>query len=226
MTDKLDNYFINMILQYGLVFEDVINKSLDYDINLPSDIAETLFKEDVEVKNIKTGEISKHNIIFFSLYDFNKEEFIWYRGIEKMFSEQLKKYPDLSSIPFISNLFATSKIKLGEKYKNLIPYLVAIIYSNYNIIRFIDPDSNIESYILINLGIKDSFDFDKFSDLLSKYNLLGKIVNDNKEKGIISRNKKAEKGLKLTKNISKKLIENKGKKINRKSTKKSSRKSK
>jgi|LakMenE01Jun11ns_1017448.scaffolds.fasta_scaffold9654457_2 hypothetical protein len=225
MVDQLDNYFMNMILQYGSGFEDVIDKSLDYDINLPSDIAETLFKEDIEIKNIKTKEISKYNIAFFSLYNFNTEEFMWYRGIEKIFSEQLNKYSELYSIPFIRNLFATSKIKMGEKYKNVIPYLVAIIYPNYNVIRFTDPDNNLESYILINLGIKDSFDFDKFSELLSNYNLISKNINDTKEKSILSRNKKIEKGFKVTKNISKKLIENKDKKINKKSTKKSSKKS-
>ena len=224
MVDQLDNYFMNMILQYGSGFEDVIDKSLDYDINLPSDIAETLFKEDIEIKNIKTKEISKYNIAFFSLYNFNTEEFMWYRGIEKIFSEQLNKYSELYSIPFIRNLFATSKIKMGEKYKNVIPYLVAIIYPNYNVIRFTDPDNNLESYILINLGIKDSFDFDKFSELLSNYNLISKNINDTKEKSILSRNKKIEKGFKVTKNISKKLIENKDKKINKKSTKKSSKK--
>jgi hypothetical protein len=223
MEQEMNNFIIGTILDYGKVFENVIIKSLDYDIVLSEDIVKNVFAENVEIKNKKTGKSTKHMIFLFGMYMTESEEYIWYKGIQGMFMDHLKQYDKLVAIPFIKNYFIDTTIKISYNFKNVIPYLMAIIYSGSNLVRFTSPDKKVELYAMVDLGIKDNFNMRDFLLAMSTYSLFTSM--NKKDINNLSRSK-IEKSISLSRSISKKLIEKSKDKIKSKSKSKSKSKGK
>jgi len=174
--NEKDKYFFSIILKQGDVFEDVIQKSYSYDIKLEDALINDLNK--VKVINKDTGEKQILSFEAYGKYNEDTETFTWFHNLQNQILQDMIQrgiigdfFKDATTI---EKLFLKPDIKIPKEYKNVIPYFLAILISNKNIIPFGSPDSSITMYVGIALDIKDNFNLDAFNEDLEKYNELVK----------------------------------------------------
>ena len=171
MFDKLDELFFSTILLNKQLFDDMMNKTLDYKLNLTKDIVQ-LKTPKIEVEF--NGKTKTHTIILFGLYDKIKKIYKWIGQTNELLIEQVIRY-DVENIfgnwQTIDKIFSSEYV-IGNKEHMAIPYFIAILNPAFNLIRFESEDGNLYFYALVNLGIKDNFIFEKFiSDMYIYKNL-------------------------------------------------------
>ena len=174
--NEKDKYFFSIILKQGQVFEDVIHTSYEYDIKLEEAIKKN--KNKVTVINKKTNEKHSFSFLPYGKYNEDTKTFTWFHDLQnKLMIDMINKgiignfYKDDSTIV---KLFEKPEIKIPIEYKNVIPYFIAILYTNMNIIPFSSPNTNMTMYVGIAMNIKDNFDGDMYKEDLEKYYVLGK----------------------------------------------------
>ena len=181
---KQDKYFFSIILEHGKIFDDVVQKSYGYNIDL-----ENALKKDegkISVINKNTGENNYHSFILYGKYNENTETFIWFNNIQNIILQDMIK-KDIIGVfstsyyrgPTIVKLLSKPKIKISKKYKKVIPYLLAIIQNTYNIISFDTSNKNETVYVGIAMNIKDKFNQKLFDKDMEKYNNMGNNVTGN-----------------------------------------------
>jgi len=222
MEKKFNNFVMDTILEYGKVFDNInIN---GYHILSAMNIEHKAIEEIVEIKYLKTGDIKKHICMIFCIYIAEISTYYIYDGFEEMLKKQFYKYEELqiSTIIDILNLLIYDlAIKiLKDHYKNIIPYLFAILFPHFNIIRFRSPDNKFEYYSMIDLGIKDNFDYPGFINKLNNFHLYVQDYNNDNDNNRLSRNKKKEKSIIISKEESKKLNTKINKQIKNRNNKK------
>jgi hypothetical protein len=168
MFDEIDKLFINIILKQRKVFEDVEKLSLDYKILLTKENMDfTKLTVDAE----KNKKITTHNIIIVGVYDIKKELFMWSTDINLLLLELLTQHDlekDIGSMRTLEKLFKLNvNIILTDHY--VIPCLIGIYNQNMNIISF--HNDGYIMYALINLGIKDDFDYEQYLKYMRFYKL-------------------------------------------------------
>lgn len=173
--DEKDKYFFSIILKQGDTFEDMMKESNIYNIHLEDALKNN--KKDVVVVNNKTNETFAIPFIPFGTYNENNETFIWNSDLNKKIYADMKKNGILKSFKdttTLKKLFSKPDIKIPKIYQNVIPYLLAILKSQWNIIRFESEDSEQHMYVGIPFDIPDNFDLNMFYNDLEIYAKLHK----------------------------------------------------
>ncbi len=168
--DEKDKYFFSIVLKQGDTFEDVMKKSNIYNIHLEDALKNN--KTNVVVVNNQTNETFAPPFIPFGRYNEDNETFIWNSDLYKKIYADMKKNGILKSFKdttTLKKLFSKSEIKIPKIYQNVIPYLLAILKSHLNIIRFENEDSKQHMYVGIPFGIPDNFDLNMFYNDLDNY---------------------------------------------------------
>ena len=181
---KQDKYFFSIILEHGKIFDDVVQKSYGYNIDLENALKKGEGK--ISVINKNTGENNYHSFILYGKYNENTETFIWFNNVQNVILQDMIK-KDIIGVfstsyyrgPTIVKLLSKPKIKISKKYKKVIPYLLAIIQNTYNIISFDTSNKNETVYVGIAMNIKDKFNQKLFDKDMEKYNNMGNNVTGN-----------------------------------------------
>ena len=139
----------------------MMNKSLKYDINLNSDHISNQLNTITTTINNKIKQYS-----FINLGIIKNNEFTWLNLdtrdalydilIDSQFIEN-----GYITLNFLNKFFTNESFKINKRNKYFIIYLLSMITS-YNIIKFISDDNNIEYFGMIQLKIKDGFNFNQF----------------------------------------------------------------
>lgn len=175
MFDKLDELFFSTILLNKQLFDNMMDKTLEYKLNLTKDIVQ-LKTSNIEVEF--NGKTKTHTIILFGLYDKIGRKYKWMGQTNELLAEQVIRY-DVENIfgswQTIDKIFSPEYI-IGNKEHMAIPYFIAILNPAFNLIRFESEDGTLYFYALINLGLKDNFIFEKFISDMNIYKNLA-LVN-------------------------------------------------
>ena len=167
--DKTDEIFFKSIYKFQDEFEDIIDKSMDYKIDMTLD----KFKAGAGKINVtdKANNTKECNYIIFCRYNTSNNEFEWVHAFKKFITSAIiKVYKELGiKLNTINKLIEKDKFIIEPKYKNIVPYMFALIYKQkINIIRFISGD--IEFYVMIDLNIPNNIKDDDINKNFSLYN--------------------------------------------------------
>jgi hypothetical protein len=203
MFDNIDNQFFEIILLNKHMFNDVMTKSLEYDLDITKDIVEL---KTPKIKVEHNGKKTEKIIILFGEYNLVNNIFGWIGESNDLFIQQLERYDVKKIFGSYRTLdkILKKEFKISEKYHIAIPYLMAILNPAFNIVSFKTPNSTY-IYALVNLGIKDNFNFEKFIKNMQKYKNLA--IDGKKSKNIIKKSKniilKSKNIIKKSKNTTK-----------------------
>lgn len=204
MFDKLDELFFSTILLNKQLFDNTMDKSLEYKLNLTKDIVQ-LKTSKIEVEF--NGKTKIHTIILFGLYDKIRRVYKWMGQTNELLGEQVIRY-DVENIfgtwHTIDKIFSPEYV-IGIKEHMAIPYFIAILNPAFNLIRFESEDGNLYFYSLVNLGIKDNFIFEKFISDMNIYKNLALVNKTPKptQSRMLAQTKKNNTTLKKTKHMRK-----------------------
>ena len=161
MTISKNKLFEKTVLEYKSHYDIMMNKSLKYDINLNSDHISNQLNTITTTINNKIKQYS-----FINLGIIKNNEFTWLNLdtrdalydilIDSQFIEN-----GYITLNFLNKFFTNESFKINKRNKYFIIYLLSMITS-YNIIKFISDDNNIEYFGMIQLKIKDGFNFNQF----------------------------------------------------------------
>lgn len=201
MFDKLDELFFSTILLNKQLFDNTMDKTLEYKLNLTKDIVK-LKTSKIEVDF--NGKTKTHTIILFGLYDKIRRIYKWIGQTNELLVEQVIRY-DVENIfgtwQTIDKIFSPEYV-IGNKEHMTIPYFIAILNPAFNLIKFESEDGTLYFYALVNLGIKDNFIFEKFiSDMYIYKNLA--LVN---KTPIIPKSTQSRMSLQTKKNTTRKKV--------------------
>jgi hypothetical protein len=183
MFDKIDNIFLSIMLKYKKIFEDVIQQSKVYNINLTKEHI-NLQKQTVEITNVRNKKTSTHKVICFCIYDTKQELFRWMNGFNHMLFGS-KDFQDMIVRWFgtrqtTDKIFKNNEFNINKKLHYSIVYFIAILYGTYNVIRFTSENEQYIMYALLDLGIKDNFDLKKLEKDIQPYLKACKVNKKNK----------------------------------------------
>ena len=162
MTISKNKLFEKTVLEYKSHYDIMMNKSLKYDINLNSDHISNQLNTITTTINNKIKQYS-----FINLGIIKNNEFTWLNlDTRDALYEHFKKYPFIENgyitYNYISKFFTNQSFKINKRNKYFIIYLLSIINPGFNIIRFSTEDNNIKYFGMIQLKIKDGFNFNQF----------------------------------------------------------------
>lgn len=173
LFDKKDKTFFSIVLKYKKNYEDIMTKSLEYQINLNQDILE-LKKNTIEAT--KNNKKEKFSIILLGMYNTENNTYIHYKGINEILFDNLDKNYDLidffGSKTTIEKIFLNQFISIDKKTHYAIPYFVAIMNPAFNLVRFENENGKYYFYALIKFGYEDKLNFNKFLKDMEKYKKL------------------------------------------------------
>jgi hypothetical protein len=161
MTISKNKLFEKTVLEYKSHYDIMLNKSFKYIINL------NLYHISNQLNTITTtinNKIKQYSFINLGIIQNN--EFTWLNLdtrdalydilIDSQFIEN-----GYITLNFLNKFFTNQSFKINKRNKYFIIYLISMITS-YNIIKFISDDNNIEYFGMIQLKIKDGFNFNQF----------------------------------------------------------------
>lgn len=160
MDFSKDERFLKNLMTYRRFHNNLMNKSLKYKIDIKeNNIDGSNLNVEVNFNGIKK------ECTFIPLGIFKNKTFTWMNDINIILYEhlllfhihnnlQLEKYVSKDLLDY---LFLRKSIPVGEKGANILPYLIAITNSEFNVIRFSNKDEKF--YALIKLNIEDNFDY-------------------------------------------------------------------
>jgi len=227
--DNIDEYLFNIFIIFSKNFEDCMKNTLDYKLNLTTDIV-TGKKHFIEATDINTKKTKSVFIVLLGTYNKDNEEFKWFNNRNKMLRETIETSALKVQNTNLIDLFGSKKIidkifepviKINNKLHYAIPYFLSFLNNKLNLVRFENENGNIFMYALVQLDIKCEL---PYQDLWFEINFYKKMLITNAK---LSRNKSI-KSKKTKKSTSKKnnSITKKSKKSNSKKNKSKTKKSK
>lgn len=165
--------FFSIMNQLEEPLKEIMNKSLEYKIDLTED---NIGSTNIDVRHLETGETKNVKFILFGTFDSGESQFIWSQNARNMLYQSIKNRYDLYSlfgqhgVNIINKLFK-DKIKINKMDHATIPYFIAFLNPAFNLVKFTENGTTI-SYALIELEIEDNNNYDNIYDLL---NVLGKL---------------------------------------------------
>lgn len=162
MFNDYDLKLINQILtKYKTWYNKCIKKALTYKI---TSISNTY----TEAKVVKNKKETIHKFFPVGIYNEDKQEFKYIKGINKIILKNILERYDIKNIfgseLTIKKLFKNT-VKISHDYHTVIPCLLAIFNPAFSVIN--NQIENLKIYSFIQLNIKCDLDYDKFIDDMS-----------------------------------------------------------
>ena len=158
---KFDYYVFDIINHYKSTYELIINKSLEYKINIQNENFSSDITKVTYEKISKNAKKIKSTMCLFG--QLNKNTFTWNNHLRlallnTRFNEYTKDFRNKKIVESLKKLFSYNKITFPVKYRQIIPYFISFNLNpkNANIIRFIDENESnkdIFTYILIYMSL-------------------------------------------------------------------------
>lgn len=175
--NEYDIKLMNFISSYKVNFDKIQKESLKYkfDIN----------KEAFESRKISATDKSgkKYVFEFIPFGGIHEGYFNWYRDINKsLYASLLKTNIDPLKKQTFQKLFNNDKLLLEKKHLKVIPYLLSILLSDYNVIEATTPDKKSSIFFLTNTRLKDTFDYNNFFNKYDHSNVTAKQRRTSRKK--------------------------------------------
>lgn len=156
-----DKKFCDVVYLYEKYYQEMYADSLEYKINLSIKNIQNIMSE---VEIVKDNKTSKVPFILVGIERNNK--FTWAGKSGKLYYDHIDnnyKWIDNNYVSkkFLEDMFNKESFSLDKKYPNLLIYIISIIMPAYNLIRFENPKSGVNIYGLVELGLKDNYDYQK-----------------------------------------------------------------
>ena len=176
MFTNKDIIFFSVLTIFKDIIESNIKRSLEYNINLTTDIAAgNDFK--INIENKKTKKKFVKDIIILGLYDVKPTTFLWFDTARILIHEFLiKNYKDVFGTTTTLDKLFTPTVNIDYDYHYVIPYLINVFRPDYNLVRFETPDKLQIFYALINLGYEN-----KFTDQYIAFTYYRKCQDENRK---------------------------------------------
>ena len=140
---KQDKYFFSIILKHGKIFDEVVQKSYGFNIDLENALKKGEGK--ISVINKNTGENNSHSFILYGKYNENTETFIWFNNVQNVILQDMIK-KDIIGVfstsyyrgPTIVKLLSKPKINISKNIKksfHIYLQLYKILIISYLLIR-------------------------------------------------------------------------------------------
>lgn len=191
--NKYDKYLMNFISSYYKKnFEKIQKESLMYkfDINKEAFDKQKVFATD------KKGK--KYVFKFFTIGVLQDGFFTWNgTGInQSLYASLIKTNISIFKKETFNKLFNNNRIELSKEHLKIIPYILSIMLTDYNVIEAVSPDKKTSLFFLTDTKLTDKFDYDGLLNLL---NMIDEM-NDMSKKGILKRTSRKRKTSRKKKN--------------------------
>ena len=177
-----DEQFFNAIRDYQPFFDNIMNSSLGYNIQLtPEHVLENNLNKITVITPNKMRRCNFIPIGFEEQVSDNGHHFKWhsFEGRD-LIKEHINEYLFVEH-NYISrnsfNYYFEDVVQLNYENRNILPYLISITHPKFNIIRFTDNQSSYYYYCMINIGIKNNFDYQR--------DFLDKICRQNEDNDVV-----------------------------------------
>jgi hypothetical protein len=165
---SLQERFYNAVLGYKPFYETTMNLSLEYDIQLRQEHI-----NNIENRIIATNKNKSKEYTFIPVGTFTNNKFTWNNtSIKQLILEHVNEYSFVQqnyiSFNDLNQYFEDDVIQINDEKKDFLIYLISITNSAFNLIKFSSPDNAVHFYGMIDLKIKDNFDYQV--DFLDKIN--------------------------------------------------------
>ena len=166
-----DEQFFNAIRDYQPFFDNIVNQSLQYNIQLtPQHVSENNLNKITVITPNKMRRCNFIPIGFEEQVSYNGRHFKWHSFEDRdLIKEHINDYLFVEN-NYVSrnslNYYFEDCVQLNYENRNILPNLISITHPKFNIIRFTDNDSSYYYYCMIEIGIKSSFDYQR--DFLDK----------------------------------------------------------
>ena len=187
---SLQERFYNAVLGYKPFYETTMNLSLEYDIqlrqehinNIDNRIIATNKNKSKEYTFIPVGTFMNNKFTWnntsikqlilehVNAYNFVQQNYISFNDLNEYFGVFRKLQTPVAPHPGQALLGAAEDdvIQINDVKKDFLIYLIAITNPAFNLIKFSSPDNAVHFYGMIDLKIKDNFDYQV--DFLDKIN--------------------------------------------------------
>jgi len=161
--------FYNAVLGYNPFYERTMNLSLEYDIQLRQEHINNIDNRIIATNKNKSKEYS-----FIPVGTSTQTNFTWNNpSIKELILEHINEYnfvqKNYISFNDLNEYFEDDVIQTkNNDKKDFLIYLIAITNPAFNLIKFSSPDNAVHFYGMIDLKIKDNFDYQR--DFLDKIN--------------------------------------------------------
>ena len=168
-TISLQERFYNAVLGYKPFYERIMNLSLEYYIQLRQEHI-----NNIENIIIATNKNKSKEYMFIPVGTFTNNKFTWNNiSIKQLIFEHINEYQFLEqnfiSFNDLNEYFEDDIIQTNDnEKKDFLICLISITNPNFNVIKFSSPDNSVEFYGMIDLKIKDNFNYQ--DDFLNKIN--------------------------------------------------------
>jgi hypothetical protein len=198
---KEDNKVMDLIYEYKIIYEHLMDQSMMYKFNMNEKIYENL---QVEVENLNTKKIFtasilpigflKDNTFFWGMNDENRSYFK-----NNLFSAMNKMKISQNVLITIEKFFVNNSIEFNHNYRQTIPLLLSLLYDcrNINIIRFAT-DETTENFAYYSIVVPITLD--------KKNNMLIELILDKLERFNTNKISRSISYKKISKRISKKIL--------------------
>jgi len=171
--DSRNKLFFDTILEYEPFYEEMIQRSLEYNIQLTAEHFNNL--QNITVVGLNTtrscmfipvGTTNETNLGYhFNWYNQNTKDLIY---------DHINRYNFIENNHVTRNsldYYFEDTVQLNDENRNIIPYLISITNPSFNLIRFrINQNRNCHFYCMIDLGIQDNYDYEHdFADKLNTF---------------------------------------------------------
>jgi hypothetical protein len=170
-----DEQFFNAIRDYQPFFDNIMYRSLEYNIQLtPEHVSENNLNK---ITVITPNKMRRCNFIplgFDEQVSENGRQFKWHNfDIRDLIKEHVNSYL------FVEHNYVTRNslnyyfedcVQLNLENRNILPNLISITHPKFNTIRFTDHETSFYYYCMIEIGIKSNFDYQRdFLDKICRY---------------------------------------------------------
>ena len=161
--------FYNAVLGYKSFYERTMNLSLEYEIQLRQEHI-----NNIDNRIIATNKNKSKEYTFIPVGTFMNNKFTWNNtSIKELILEHINEYnfvqQNYMSFNDLNEYFEDDVIQTNNnEKKDFLIYLIAITNPAFNLIKFSSPDNAVHFYGMIDLKIKDNFDYQ--IDFLDKIN--------------------------------------------------------
>lgn len=166
--EKKEKILKNIIFSFEKDIKDSMKKTLEYDIEINSDILE-MKTPYINVINKKSKIKERNNILMLGNYDMKKNIFRWTSSkiIFKLLDESYKFKDFFKDYNILKKIFA-EEVSISKINHYMIPFLIQIFHDK-TLTSFIIGD--FIGYALIDFKNNNDIDFDKFGEMMKLYRL-------------------------------------------------------
>ena len=179
-----EEQFFNAIRDYQPFFNNIMNRSLEYNIQLmPEHVQPNNLRKITVITPNKMRRCNFIPIGFEEQVSENGRHFKWHNfEVRDLIKEHINSYLFVEH-NYVSrnslNYYFEDCVQLNYQNKNILPYLISITHPKFNIIRFTDNDSSYYYYCMIEIGIKNNFEYQR--DFLDKINEINRTSEDDND---------------------------------------------